>query len=142
MLMGEFNHNVDSKNRIIIPSKLRESLGESIIVSKGLDGCLYIYPKNEWKIFEEKLKALPMTNKNARTFVRFFYSGATEINPDKSGRALIPKSLMEYANIKNEVVSVGMIDKVEIWSREKWEEYNDSKIDMDDIAEQMNELGI
>lgn len=142
MLMGEFNHNVDSKNRIIIPSKLRESLGEAVIISKGLDGCLYIYPENEWKVFEEKLKSLPMTNKNARAFVRFFYSGATEINPDKSGRALIPKSLMEYANIKTEVVSVGMIDKVEIWSKEKWEEYNDSENNMDEIAEQMNELGI
>ncbi|NLC65636.1 MAG: division/cell wall cluster transcriptional repressor MraZ [Clostridium sp.] len=142
MLMGEFNHNVDSKNRIIIPSKLRESLGEAVIISKGLDGCLYIYPESEWKVFEEKLKSLPMTNKNARAFVRFFYSGATEINPDKSGRALIPKSLMEYANIKTEVVSVGMIDKVEIWSKEKWEEYNDSENNMDEIAEQMNELGI
>ncbi len=140
--MGEFNHNVDSKNRIIIPSKLRESLGEAVIISKGLDGCLYIYPESEWKVFEEKLKSLPMTNKNARAFVRFFYSGATEINPDKSGRALIPKSLMEYANIKTEVVSVGMIDKVEIWSKEKWEEYNDSENNMDEIAEQMNELGI
>ena len=142
MLIGEFNHNVDNKNRIIIPSKLRESLGETVIISKGLDGCLYIYPKNEWKIFEEKLKALPMTNKNARAFVRLFYSGATEINPDKSGRALIPKSLIEYGDIKSEVVSVGMIDKVEIWSKEKWEEYNNNEIDMDEVAEQMNELGI
>lgn len=142
MLIGEFNHSVDNKNRIIIPRKLRESLGDAVIISKGLDGCLYIYPKNEWKIFEEKLKALPMTNKNARAFVRFFYSGATEVNPDKSGRALIPKSLIDYGDIKSEVVSVGMIDKVEIWSKERWEDYNNNEIDMDEVAEQMNELGI
>jgi len=142
MLIGEFNHGMDNKNRIIIPSKLREDLGESFIISKGLDGCLYIYPKAEWITFETKLKALPLSSKDARTFSRFFFSGANEMEPDKMGRILIPQSLLEYAGIVDEVVSVGMMNRVEVWSKEKWKAYNDSEMDMDDIASKMNELGI
>jgi len=142
MLIGEFNHGMDQKNRIIVPVKLREDLGESFIITKGLDGCLYIYPKNEWLMFEAKLKALPLTSKDARAFVRFFFSGANEMEPDKMGRILIPQSLLEYAGIADEVVSVGMMNRVEVWSKEKWKAYNDSELDMDEIASRMNELGI
>lgn len=142
MLIGEFSHGMDKKNRIIIPSKLREGLGETFIMTKGLDSCLYIYPKNEWQIFEQKLKSLPLTDKNVRSFVRFFFSGANEMEPDKMGRVLIPQSLLSYAGIEGEVVSVGMMDRVEVWSKEKWEAYNESEMDMDAIAEKMNELGI
>lgn len=142
MLIGEFSHGMDKKNRIIIPSKLRDGLGEQFIMTKGLDSCLYIYPKNEWQIFEQKLKSLPLTDKNVRSFVRFFFSGANEMEPDKMGRVLIPQSLLSYAGIEGEVVSVGMMDRVEVWSREKWEAYNESEMDMDAIAEKMNELGI
>jgi len=133
---------MDKKNRIIIPSKLREGLGEQFIMTKGLDSCLYIYPKNEWQIFEQKLKSLPLTDKNVRSFVRFFFSGANEMEPDKMGRVLIPQSLLTYAGIDGEVVSVGMMDRVEVWSKAKWEAYNESEMDMDAIAEKMNELGI
>lgn len=133
---------MDQKNRIIIPSKLREGLGESFIMTKGLDSCLYIYPKAEWEVFEKKLKALPMTDKNVRAFVRFFFSGANEMEPDKMGRVLIPQSLLAYAGIEGEVVSVGMMDRVEVWSKEKWIAYNESDMDMDAIAAKMNELGI
>ncbi|HCW73265.1 MAG TPA: cell division/cell wall cluster transcriptional repressor MraZ [Clostridiaceae bacterium] len=142
MLIGEFSHGMDKKNRIIIPSKLREGLGEQFIMTKGLDSCLYIYPKNEWQIFEQKLKSLPLTDKNVRSFVRFFFSGTNEMEPDKMGRVLIPQSLLSYAGIDGEVVSVGMMDRVEVWSKEKWEAYNESEMDMDAIAEKMNELGI
>ena len=142
MLIGEFSHGMDKKNRIIIPSKLREGLGEQFIMTKGLDSCLYIYPKDEWQIFEKKLKSLPLTDKNVRSFVRFFFSGANEMEPDKMGRVLIPQSLLSYAGIDGEVVSVGMMDRVEVWSKEKWEAYNESEMDMDAIAEKMNELGI
>lgn len=142
MLIGEFSHGMDKKNRIIIPSKLRDGLGETFIMTKGLDSCLYIYPKNEWQIFEQKLKSLPLTDKNVRSFVRFFFSGANEMEPDKMGRVLIPQSLLSYAGIEGEVVSVGMMDRVEVWSKEKWEAYNESEMDMDTIAEKMNELGI
>lgn len=142
MLIGEFSHGMDKKNRIIIPSKLRDGLGETFIMTKGLDSCLYIYPKNEWQTFEQKLKSLPLTDKNVRSFVRFFFSGANEMEPDKMGRVLIPQSLLSYAGIEGDVVSVGMMDRVEVWSKEKWEAYNESEMDMDAIAEKMNELGI
>ena len=142
MLIGEFSHGMDKKNRIIIPSKLREGLGEQFVMTKGLDSCLYIYPTTEWKILEAKLKSLPLTDKNARSFVRFFFSGANEMEPDKMGRVLIPQSLLSYAGISGEVVSVGMMDRVEVWSKEKWQEYSDSEMDMDAIALKMNELGI
>ena len=142
MLIGEFSHGMDKKNRIIIPAKLREGLGDTFIMTKGLDSCLYIYPKSEWEVFEKKLKALPMTDKNVRAFVRFFFSGANEMEPDKMGRVLIPQSLLSYAGIEGEVVSVGMMDRVEVWSKEKWTTYNESDMDMDAIAAKMNELGI
>ena len=142
MLIGEFSHGMDKKNRIIIPAKLRDGLGATFIMTKGLDSCLYIYPKSEWEVFEKKLKALPMTDKNVRAFVRFFFSGANEMEPDKMGRVLIPQSLLSYAGIEGEVVSVGMMDRVEVWSKEKWTAYNESDMDMDAIAAKMNELGI
>ncbi|MDW8799632.1 division/cell wall cluster transcriptional repressor MraZ [Clostridium sp. A1-XYC3] len=142
MFIGEYEHALDSKNRMIVPSKFREELGSKFILTKGLDGCLYAYPLSEWSILEEKLKRLPLTNKNARAFARFFFSGANEMELDKQSRALIPQSLLEYGKIKKEIVSIGVSNRVEIWSKESWEEYNNSNIDYDDIAEQMSELGI
>lgn len=142
MFIGEYEHALDSKNRIIVPSKFREELGNKFILTKGLDGCLYAYTLSEWATLEEKLKKLPLTSKNARAFVRFFFSGANEMELDKQGRTLIPQSLLEYAAIKKEIVSIGVSNRVEMWSKESWEEYNNSNIDFDDIAEQMSELGI
>lgn len=142
MFIGEYEHALDSKNRIIIPSKFREEIGDNFVLTKGLDGCLYAYPLNEWKVLEEKLKKLPLTSKDARAFVRFFFSGANEISIDKQGRALIPQNLIKYADINKELVSIGVSTRIEIWSKEKWNEYNDSDMDMDAIAEKMSELGI
>ncbi|MBL4931058.1 MULTISPECIES: division/cell wall cluster transcriptional repressor MraZ [Clostridium] len=142
MFIGEYQHGLDSKNRMIIPSKLREELGNKFILTKGLDGCLYAYPMSEWKILEEKLKSLPLTNKDARAFVRFFFAGACEVELDKQGRGLIPQNLIEYANIEKEIVSIGVLTRIEIWSKEKWTEYNDANIDYDSIAEKMSDLGI
>lgn len=142
MFIGEYQHSLDSKNRIIVPSKLREGLGEKFIISKGLDGCLYAYPIDEWQKFEEKLKNLPLTNRDARAFVRFFIAGATEVETDKQGRGLIPANLREYAGIEKEIVTIGALNKVEIWSKEKWESYNESDIDFDSIADKMGDLGI
>lgn len=142
MFIGEHVHAVDSKNRIIIPSKFRDELGNKFIITKGLDGCIYVYTLEEWKLLEEKLVKLPLTSKNARTFTRFFFSGANEIELDKQGRALMPQSVLEYAGIDKEVVSIGVSNRIEIWSKEKWQEYNDSNIDFDEIAEQMSDLGI
>lgn len=142
MFIGEYNHSLDKKNRIIIPAKFREELGGKFILTKGLDGCIYIYTKNQWGILQEKLDKLPLTNKNARAFVRFFFSGAHEMEMDKQGRTIIPQNLLEYGNIKKDIISIGVSNRIEIWSRENWDEYNDLNIDYDNIAEQMNELGI
>ena len=142
MFIGEYQHSLDSKNRIVVPSKLREGLGEKFIISKGLDGCLYAYPIDEWQKFEEKLKKLPLTNRDARAFVRFFVAGATEVETDKQGRGLIPAHLREYAGIEKEIVTIGALNKIEIWSKEKWESYNESDIDFDSIADKMGDLGI
>ena len=142
MLIGEYQHSLDAKNRMIVPSKLREDLGNKFVITKGLDGCLYIYPTDEWVKLQEKLKTLPLTNKDARAFVRFFFAGASEVEIDKQGRGLIPQNLKEYAGIEKEIVSIGVLSRVEIWSKEKWNEYNNSNIDYEKIAEKMNELGI
>ena len=140
MFMGEYNHTIDAKGRLIIPSKFREILGDAFVVTKGLDGCLFVYDNEEWKRFEEKLRSLPITNKEARQFVRFFLAGATEAEVDKQGRILIPNVLREFAEITKDVVLVGVGSRIEIWSRERFEE-TASFEDMDEIAEHMAELG-
>lgn len=143
MLIGEYEHSLDTKGRLIMPSKLREDMGEKFIVTKGLDGCLFGFSKNEWQNFEEKLKTLPLTNKNARDFVRFFLSGATECEIDKQGRFLIASNLREYATLEKDVVIIGVGTRLEIWDREKWKNYNSSEnISADEIAENMTMLGI
>jgi MraZ protein len=142
MFIGEYQHALDAKNRMIVPSKFREGLGNIFVMTKGLDGCLYAYPMEEWKKLEEKLKTLPLTNKDARAFVRFFFSGAAEIEVDKQGRALIPQNLIEYASVVKEIVSIGVSTRVEIWCKEKWLDYNEQNIDFEEIAEKMSDLGI
>ena len=142
MFIGEYNHSLDNKNRMIIPAKLREGLGGRYIITKGLDGCLYVYPLDEWRELAEKLKALPLTDKNARDFVRFFFSGASEIEVDKQGRGLIPQNLIEYAGITKDIISIGVLTKVEIWSKERWDRYNNETINYNELAEKMRELGI
>ena len=104
MLLGEYRHNVDVKGRVSVPSKFRDDLGQSFVVTKGLDNCLFMYSKTEWETFEEKLKQLPLTNADARTFIRFFFAGATEVEVDKQGRINIPQVLRDYAGIKKDVV--------------------------------------
>ena len=141
MFMGEYNHTIDAKGRLIIPSKFRELLGEEFVLTKGLDGCLSIYPMDEWKAFEEKLRALPLTNKNARTFTRFFVAGATNCELDKQGRILVPQTLREFAGLEKDVVLTGNLNRIEVWSKEKWSE-NCDYADMDSIAEGMQDMGI
>lgn len=141
MFMGEYNHTIDAKNRLIIPSKFREALGEEFVVTKGLDGCLFVYDNEAWAEFEGKLKGLPLTNKEARTFVRFFLAGAANVEVDKQGRILVPSVLKEFAGINKDVVLVGVASRIEIWSRERWEEES-SYEDVESIAEHMSELGL
>ena len=143
MLIGEYEHSLDVKGRLILPAKIREDMGDKFIVTKGLDGCLFGFSQNEWTNFEEKLKTLPLTNKNARDFVRFFLSGATECEIDKQGIFLIAGNLREYANLEKDAIIIGVGTRIEIWNREKWKSYNsDENISADEIAENMTMLGI
>ena len=141
MFMGEYNHSIDQKGRLIVPSKFREQLGNEFVVTKGLDGCLFVYSNEEWKNIEEKFRTVPLTTKDARKFSRFFFAGAATCEVDKQGRILLPSNLREYAAIEKEVVSVGVLSRVEIWSKDRWSENGDYD-DMDEIAEHMAELGI
>lgn len=143
MLLGEYRHNVDAKGRVSVPSKFRGDLGQSFVVTKGLDNCLYLYSKDEWKKFEDKLKNLPITSQEARSFVRFFFAGASECEVDKQGRINIPQNLREYARIQKDVVIVGVSTRAEIWNSENWDKYTSSdSLDVSKIASQMSSLGI
>ena len=143
MLIGEYEHSLDTKGRLILPAKIREDLGEKFIITKGLDGCLFGFSKNEWNNFEEKLKTLPLTNKNARDFVRFFLSGAIECEIDKQGRFLIAGNLREYAELEKEAVIIGVGTRIEIWNKDKWKAYNsEENLSADQIAENMANLGM
>ena len=142
MFMGEYNHTIDPKGRLIIPAKFREALGDEFVVTKGLDGCLFVYANTEWNNFEEKLRTLPLTNKNARQFTRFFLAGAAACEVDKQGRILIPQVLREFAKLEKDVVLVGVSSRIEIWSKEVWEEsISTYDTDMDEVAENMENLG-
>ena len=141
MFMGEYSHNIDAKNRLIMPAKFREQLGDKFIATKGLDGCLFVYSLSEWETIEAKFREIPLTTKDARKFLRFFFAGAAECEVDKQGSVLIPPSLKEYAGLEKEVMSVGVLNRVEIWSKERWLSDN-TYDDMDEIAEHMAELGL
>lgn len=141
MLIGEYEHSLDVKGRLIMPAKLREDIGEKFIVTKGLDGCLFAFSVTEWTNFEQKLRALPISNKDARAFTRFFFAGAMDCEIDKQGRFLISSNLREFAGLERDVVIVGMDSRIEIWSKEKWQAC-DEEISADEIAEKMEMLGI
>ncbi len=143
MFIGEYEHSVDAKGRVIMPAKLREEIGDKFIITKGLDGCLFAYSQIEWTNFEEKLKTLPLAQKNARNFVRFFLSGAVECEIDKQGRFLIPANLREHASLDKEIAIIGVGTRIEIWDKKTWKEYSsDENISADEIAENMTMLGI
>lgn len=138
MFMGEYQHSIDAKGRLAVPAKFREALGEKFVVTKGLDNCLFVYPMEEWKTLEQKLKALPFTKADARAFVRFFFSGATECELDKQGRILLPANLREYSTLEKDVVVIGVSTRVEIWSKEQWEKYSTEAGDSyEEIAEKI-----
>lgn len=141
MLIGEYEHTIDAKGRLSMPAKLRRDMGEAFIVTKGLDGCLFAFSQEEWKNFETKLKALPLSDKNARNFVRFFLAGATECEIDKQGRFLIPSNLRDSAKLEKEAVIIGVGTRLEIWNKDIWTS-KDEEISADEIAENMTMLGI
>lgn len=143
MFTGEYQHAIDEKGRLIMPAKFREVLGEIFMITKGLDGCLFVYPQEEWKRLEEKLKNLPFTNKDARAFARFFFSGAVECEADKQGRILVNGNLREYAHINRDVVIIGVGTRIEMWAKETWEEYSrETEKSYEELAEKMMGLDL
>ena len=141
MLIGEYEHTLDAKGRVSMPAKLRRDMGEAFVVTKGLDGCLFAFSLEEWSNFENKLKALPLSDRNARNFVRFFLAGATECELDKQGRFLIPINLRTAASLEKEAVIIGVGTRLEIWNKAIWES-KDEEISAEEIAENMTMLGI
>ncbi|GKU82373.1 division/cell wall cluster transcriptional repressor MraZ [Niallia sp. NCCP-28] len=138
MFMGEYHHNADAKGRLIVPAKFRSLLGDIFILTRGLDQCLFGYPLSEWKVIEEKLKALPLTKKDARAFTRFFFSGAAECELDKQGRIQIASPLIQYAKLEKECVVLGVSNRIEIWNKSLWEDYfSESEDSFAEIAENM-----
>lgn len=143
MFMGEYHHSIDPKGRLIVPSKFRDGLGQNFVITKGLDNCLFVYPMEEWLVIEKKLKSLPFTKADARAFVRFFFSGANECELDKQGRILLPSTLREYAKFDKDVVIIGVSSRIEIWSKELWENYSESEdMDYEEIAEKLQDIDI
>ncbi|WP_040948421.1 division/cell wall cluster transcriptional repressor MraZ [Gorillibacterium massiliense] len=138
MFMGEYQHSIDDKGRLIVPAKFREGLGTSFVVTRGLDQCLFVYPMSEWSIMEQKLKSLSLMKSDARAFTRFFFSGATECELDKQGRVNLPNNLAEHAKLVKDCVVIGVSNRVEIWSKELWESYStQSEQSFNEIAEKL-----
>lgn len=137
-MKGEFRHTMDAKGRLFIPAKLREELGDSFVVTKGLDGCLFVYAQKEWQQLEDKIRQLPMSK--SRQLQRFFLSSASDVSVDKQGRIVVPPVLRNYAELTHDVTIIGVLERAEIWSSEKWNSYNDD-LDAENIAQAMEDLG-
>ena len=138
MFMGEFHHNIDDKQRLVLPSKFREELGETFVITRGLEGCLFVYSMEEWNTLVSKLKTLPFTKKDARAFLRFFLSGASECQTDKQGRIAIPTPLASYASLNKECVIIGVNDRLEIWSNDAFDNFfKSNEENISDIAEKL-----
>lgn len=136
--MGEYKHSLDTKGRIIVPSKFRELLDEQFVITRGLDRCLFAYTEDEWNRIEEKLKQLPLTKKDARKFTRLFFSGATNVEVDKQGRINIPQNLRDYAGLSKDCTIIGVSSRIEIWDSSTWEDfYTESEENFEDIAEDL-----
>lgn len=141
MFFGEYEHTIDAKGRVIIPSKLRESLGEQFMITKGLDGCLFLYPMDQWAEFEEKLQALPLNQPSARAFARFFFSGAMEGELDKQGRVMLPANLREYGKLSKDVIIAGAGTRLELWDKEVRAQYNEQCQSPEEMAVNMSDIG-
>ncbi len=143
MLMGEFHHNIDEKSRLIIPSKFRNELGDRIVITKGLDKCLFVYSEPEWNKIMQKVSNLQFTKKNVRAFERTFIGGASLIEFDKQGRINITSPLVHYADINKECVIIGVNERLEIWSKEEFDKYmNINEESLEEITENIFDSGI
>ena len=143
MFIGEYQHNIDQKGRIAVPAKFRPQLGSGVVVTRGLDHCLFIYTETEWQELAQKLVALPLTQANSRAFVRLMLAGAMQVSLDSQGRILLPDYLREYAGLNKEAVIAGLFNRVEIWDKQKWQEYKArTEAESDEIAEKLTDLDI
>ncbi len=143
MFIGEYQHNLDEKGRLSVPKKFRATLRSGVVLTKGLDNCLFLYTKVEWKKLAEKIASLPFSQANSRAFARLMLAGAMDLSLDKQGRITIPDYLRNFANLKKEVVVVGLYNRLELWSKDKWEKYRQStEKESNKIAEQMTDLFI
>ncbi len=143
MLLGEFKHNLDDKGRIAIPAKFRTTLSDGAIMTKGLDGCLFMFGLSEWKILAEKLVKLPLAQSNSRAFVRLMLAGAVDARVDVQGRVLVPDYLRKYSELKKQVIIAGLYNRIELWDADRWEKYKEkTEGSSEEIAEQLSELGI
>ena len=141
MFLGEYKHSLDDKSRLTIPSKFREDLGASFVMTRGLDGCLFLFPRADWSLIEQKLRAMPLTRADVRQFSRFFFSGAAELDLDKQGRVLVPQNLRDYAGISIECVIIGVGSRIEIWDELKWSTYADEASDgFNELAQRLVDL--
>ena len=141
MLIGEYTHKMDLKNRVSLPSKYRKELGKKLYITRGLDNCLFLYSDRIWKDIANKLAAQSSARSDIRKLNRFILSGATEVEPDTAGRILIPTYLKEFATLKNEIIIAGVQNRVEIWNKENWEKYKGSMKDIDALADNLGEMG-
>ncbi len=138
MFMGEYQHTIDDKGRMIVPAKFRDDLGSTFVLTRGLDQCVFGYPMEEWKLLEQKLKNLPFTKKDARAFTRFFFSGAIECQLDKQGRVNVSQPLREHAKLDKDCVVIGVSNRIEIWSKASWVGYyEESESSFEQISESL-----
>lgn len=142
MFLGKYQHSLDAKGRVTIPARLRELLGDRFIATRGLDNCIFLYPLDEWQNIEDKMRTLPFTRADVRSFMRKFLSAASELELDKQGRTVLPSNLRDYANIFVDIIIIGVGTRVEIWALDRWESYaEDSDASYEAIAESLD-LGI
>ncbi len=143
MFIGEYQHLIDEKGRLAVPVKFRKRVGSGAVVTRGLDGCLFVFPMDEWTKLAEKLSSLPLSQSNSRAFARLMLAGAMDVEIDRQGRVVIPEYLRHYAKLGKDVVVAGLYSRIEIWDRAAWEKYKArTEKDSNDIAEKMGELGI
>lgn len=143
MFIGEYSYTIDEKGRITTPPKYRNQLAEGVVVTRGLDNCLFMYPKKEWEVIAEKLGNMPNTDKNARAYARLMLAGAMDIVPDKAGRIVLPQYLRDFASLKKNIVAAGLYNRIEIWNEEVWKKYEaDIEKNSSDIADKLREFGV
>lgn len=143
MFIGEYKHTIDDKGRTALPIKFRSKLEDAVVITRGLDNCLFAYPKSEWEIIAEKLAEMPLSQTNARAFARLMLAGAMEVEIDKQGRIILPQYLRKFANLNKNIVITGLYNRIELWDETAWKEYQDkTEADAEDIAEKLTDLGI